>query len=258
MRRIPTLLFYFVFVVLASIGLSGCGGSGASVAANPLNGMYSANYTAGPVARKPGEPVRPGSAGTITVTVGKNNMVTITIVDNVAGTYIGSGSMRSDKSFNYIYVKGPNGDTLQVEGTLAKSLLVPNVSGHVVGSVTFSYDAPLAVGNITTSLFANTYTGTTDMRNFDQWDTTVVIDPIGFIKVTIMMNGTPVVLRGLIYDDGHILLRPDDGEKTKYWGKGSAYVFADLQNLFVRVSISTVKDGNEKGMIRCQTPYGPG
>jgi len=234
-------------IILGIFSLSGCGGGGSSIATtvgNPLAGIYSAGYNRG--------------GGKITVAVGKNNMVTVTIVDDAAGTYTGSGTMRSDKSFNFLKLTGPNGDTLTIEGSLAKSLLVPNVSGRVVGSITFSYDAPLAIGNVSASLFANTYNGTAEMRNFDSWDATAVIDSNGFVTATIMMNGAPVKLRGLIYSDGRVLLRPDDGEKTQYYLKGNCYLFADLGNIFLRGSLSKTKDGREEGTLRLQSPFGPG
>ncbi|AIE84364.1 hypothetical protein [Fimbriimonas ginsengisoli] len=244
MRRILSL---FVLILVGIFGLSGCGGSGTSgiLPENPDPGIYEASFSRG--------------GGRMTVTTAKNNSVTVVVADDAAGVFTGTGSLRSDESFS-VTCKGPNDQSIVVTGTLQKSALSKKYVGKIQGSFTFTYDAPLALGNVDVTLFAGTYTGTVDMRNFDSWPCTVVIDANGFITVNFTSNTTPVSMRGLLYSDGHAILRPDDTvtQKLNYWGKGAAYLFFDLGNLYFKVSISTKKDGNEVGVIRTQTPYLPG
>jgi hypothetical protein len=242
MRR---FLIILVVALLGVLGLAGCGGSGGGgfVGDNPDSGLYSGTYDR--------------AGGKITVTVGKNSTVTVTVVDDTAGTFIGTGSLRSTEAFGVTCV-GPNGASVIVEGSLQKSALSKKYVGKVKGSMTFSYFAPLALGNVTVTLFAGTYQGVVDMKNFDSFPATVVVDSNGFVLVNFTANGTAVQMKGLLYSDGHIILSPAEEQTLQYWGKGSAFMFADLDNLYVRCSISTKKDGPEVGVIRCQTPYLPG
>lgn len=241
MRKTSVLFFLILAWIL---GLPGCGGTIPSFD-NPDAGIYEATFSRG--------------GGKMTVSTGKNNSVTVAVADDAAGVFTGTGSLRSDESFS-VTCRGPNDQSIVVTGTLQKSALSKKYVGKIQGSFTFTYDAPLALGNVDVTLFSGTYTGTVDMRNFDSWPCTVAIDPNGFILVNFTSNGTPVSMRGLLYSDGHALLRPDDTvtQKLNYWGKGAAYIFFDLGNLYFKVSISSKKDGNEVGVIRAQTQYLPG
>lgn len=240
MRRI---LIFLVLIVMGTFAGSGCGGFLSE--SSPETGIYQAVFTRG--------------GGKMTVTVGKLSSVTLAIVDDSAGTFVGSGSLRSDESFS-VTCKGPNDKSIVVTGTLQKSALSKKYVGKIQGSFSFTYDAPLAVGNVDVTMFAGNYTGTVDMRNFDSWPCTVSVDPNGFVLVSFTASGTKVSLRGLLYSDGHVILRPDDTtpQELNYWAKGAAYLFFDLGNLYFKASMSTKKDGPEVGVIRCQTPYLPG
>jgi hypothetical protein len=246
-----------IFILTGILGLAGCGG-GAGVALpagdNPDNGIYTAEYSYDNSTSSASKGVS-AVGGNISIVLGKNNTVTVTVVDNVSGTFIGTGGLRSTESFS-VTCTGAAGSVI-VEGTLQNSALSKKFAGKARGSIKFSYDAPLAINNVTVTLFAGNYTGYLDMKNFDSHPATVDIDANGFILVTVTQNGAPVKLRGLLYSDGRVLLRPDDGQTINYWGKGSAYMFADLSNLFLRVSFSEKKDGKEIGMLRVQTPYLP-
>lgn len=237
------LLAWVLLVVASLFSLSGCGGNGSTFWSGdyPEPAIYNAAYNRG--------------GGKMTITVGKNALVSITIVDDVAGTYFGTGNLRSNESFS-VKVTGPNNDTLIVDGSLTRSALSKNYLGKAQGSITFTYDAPLAVGNIEVTTFAGNYSGTADYRNFDSLDAVATIDPNGFIDVLAGYGTGSAKMKGLIYSDGHVILQPQDGEKNKLYGKGVCYLFYDLKDLQMRVSLSTTKDGKEIGVLRLGTAYG--
>lgn len=236
-------LAWIFFVVALLFSLSGCGGSVMRdwIGDYPEPAIYNAAYNRG--------------AGKMTITVGKNALVSITIVDDAAGTYIGTGTLRSNESYS-VKVVGPNNDTLIVDGSLTRSALSKNYLGKAQGSITFTYDAPLAVGNVAITTFAGNYSGTADYRNLDSLDAVATIDSNGFIEVLAGYGTGSAKMKGLVYSDGRVLLNPVDGEKNKLYGKGACYLFYDLKDLQMRVSLATSKDGKEIGVLRLGTPYG--
>ncbi|MFX8832985.1 hypothetical protein ABTM77_21050, partial [Acinetobacter baumannii] len=64
----------------------------------------------------------------MTITVGKNAMVTVVIVDDAAGTFTGTGKLLYNESFS-LTATGPNNTSVIVDGSLTRSALSKNYIG---------------------------------------------------------------------------------------------------------------------------------
>lgn len=240
MTKFLTISMLLLTLVL---GLTGCGGNGAGdwEGDYPDNGIYTATYSR--------------AGGSMTLTVSKQAIITITIVDDSAGTYTGSGKLTSSESFDVKVTNSVSGDSLTVLGSLQKSALSKKFAGRVQGAMTFAYSAPLAVGNVSVVIYAGSYGGGLEFRDFTSSDCSATIDSNGFVNVQFFANNKTVNLFGLVYSDGRVVLAPAEGEKQKFYAKGVCYLNADVKNLCMMAEVSATKDGKSLGTIYVVTPF---
>ena len=180
----------FIICISAALGLlSGCGGfssdGGNSLAS--FAGSYSASYTR--------------STGNMTIAVAANGQITITIVDAVEGTFVGTGIANHVGGF-YITCNGVTNKQVTVNGTLKGTGLGRTAQGTVAGAISVSYNASL-LSNPDTTVYTNHYEGAyAQGANSDNWFGDVASNGqfTGTLLVTALDAQVPIT--GSVYSNG--------------------------------------------------------
>jgi len=208
-------LIGFVFCLVTVAGLlCGCGGSGSASTTSsvaPFAGTYSGAYTqSGP--RTPGN-----SVGNLIIAVATNGLITITVVDSVDGTFVGTGIANHVGGF-YITVNGVNNKQVTINGTLKGTGLGRTAQGTIAGTISVAYSAAF-LSDPDTSVYTNHYEGAyAQGATTGEWLGDVTTGGV-FAGQLVFSNGT-VNLTGNVYSNGSFKFAGKKGT-TSYEATGN-------------------------------------
>lgn len=205
MTRLSTV---FAALVAANL-LIGCAGAGAEemTGANAFAGTYLAAYSR--------------ADGSVTVAVDSTSQVTITIVDSVEGTFVGSGSVNHVGGF-FVTCQGKGGKTITVNGTLKGSGIGRTAGGTVTGSVAFPYTASF-LSNPDATIYTNAYQGSYKVGADSQNWLGEVSSSGNFSGTLLLADSKTVAMTGKVYSNGSITAT-GSAEGTSYSMRGSFWL----------------------------------
>jgi hypothetical protein len=215
----------FLFLVAALlVSLSGCGGSGDSgtVDVSQFAGSYSASYTRSP--------------GNMIIAVASNAQITITIVDGVEGTFVGTGIANHVGGF-YITCHGIGDKQVTIYGTLKGTGLGRTASGTIAGTISVNYNAKF-VSDPDTTIYTNHYEGTYSQGSTkDVWLGDVGTDGSFSGQLILSATQSQVNLTGTVYSNGSF----------KFAGKAGTTTYAATGNFALNPSGGVLCNGLLKG-----------
>ncbi|AIE86513.1 hypothetical protein [Fimbriimonas ginsengisoli] len=221
------------FGILATIvgALYGCGGSSgqtASVDYSAFAGTYSAAYTR--------------STGAMTIAVATNGLITITIVDSIQGTFVGTGIANHVGGF-FITANGANNKQVTVNGTLKGTGLGRTAQGTIAGSISVPYNAPF-LNSPDVTVYANHYEGGYKQGAAgNDWSGDVAAN--GSFTGTLLIDGgaSTVDLTGNVYSNGSFKFTGSGGG-TSYTAQGN-FALSTNQSVVTNGTLVGVKNGTK-------------
>ena len=223
--------------------ICGCGGSesiNVSSAVAPFAGSYTGAYTQS-------APVAPGaSTGNLTIAVATNGQITITIVDSVSGTFVGTGIANHVGGF-YITCNGANNKQVTVNGTLKGTGLGRTASGTIAGTISVGYNANF-LSDPDTTIYTNHYEGTyTQGTSSDNWLGDVTSSGSFTGEMLLTAFDTSVAIKGNVYSNGSF----------KFTGKKGKTDYEVTGNFTLSQGTGVVCNGIVKGKTGGTTVTGP-
>lgn len=180
-----------IFVCLAAVLglLSGCTGGGDTTFPAEFAGTYATDYTR--------------STGTMTIAVATNGQITLTIVDGIEGTFVGTGIANHVGGF-FITCNGVNNKQVSVNGTLKGTGLGRTAQGTIAGTISVAYNAAF-LHDPDVTVYTNHYEGVYKQGSVSgDWQGDVSTGGVfsGSLFVTVVGNTITVPLTGNVYSNG--------------------------------------------------------
>ena len=224
MKRIIAVFLCMVAVCGLLSGCSGGSGNDPEVDFAIMAGTYATPYTR--------------SIGNMTIAVATNGQITITIVDGVEGTFVGTGVANHVGGF-YVTCSGANNKQVSVNGTLRGTGLGRTAQGTIAGTISVTYNANfLRAPDVT--VYANHYEGSFKQGSVgDNWFGDVNAN--GQFTGSLVDSSTPTVttipMTGNVYSNGSF----------KFTGKAGSTTYEATGNFSLSQSQSVDCNGILKG-----------